>query len=246
MQFNAGNSTHSGGGTTARTSLVSNGWKILDGSDLILHLDSQNSSSWIGSGTTWHDLSGFKHDAKLYNGAYYDSGFIVFDGSNDYAEVLNTSYLNNCLGSDFAFDIWVYVYATQIRAFGKIISKGGYFAPGFNGVSLSTSNSVVSASWEYRTSTVSTLLETSLTSNGWNNLVYTRSSGVLSLYKNGQFVSSTNNTYDLRSNYNLRIGSNYQPDNQSKQKIAVLKQYNRSLTPQEISASYAEYSSRFV
>jgi hypothetical protein len=173
---------------------------------------------------------------------------MIFDGSNDYAEVLHNAYLNDCLNSNFTFDIWVFINSPQIRSYGKIISKGGYFAPGFNGISLATNNSVVSAFWQYRTSTgsVSTLLGTSLTSNGWTNLVYTRSNGVLSLYKNGQFVSSVNNTYDLRSNYNLRIGSNYQPDNQSKQKVAVLKQYRTSLTSSEILANYNALSSRFV
>jgi hypothetical protein len=248
MKFNAGNSKSSGSGTTARDALVSNRWTILDGSDLVLHLDSQNSNSYAGSGIVWNDLSGFNNNAKLINGAYYNGQHMIFDGSNDYAEVLHNAYLNDCLNSNFTFDIWVFMNNPQIRPFGKIISKGGYFAPGFNGISLATNNSVVSAFWQYRTSTgsVSTLLGTSLTSNGWTNLVYTRSNGVLSLYKNGQFVSSVNNTYDLRSNYNLRIGSNYQPDNQSKQKVAVLKQYRTSLTSSEILANYNALSSRFV
>jgi hypothetical protein len=248
MQFNAGNSAHSGSGTTARDALVANGWTILDGSDLVLNLDSQNLNSYAGSGTDWYDLSGFNNNAKLINGAYHDGQHIIFDGSNDYAEVLNNVYINNCLNANFTFDIWVFMNAPQIRSFGKIISKGGYFAPGFNGISLATNNNVISAFWQYRTSngSVSTLLETNLTSNGWTNLVYTRSNGLLSLYKNGQFVSSINNTYDLRSNYNLRIGSNYQPDNQAKQKVAVLKQYRTSLTSQEILDSYNAYSNRFV
>jgi hypothetical protein len=144
--------------------------------------------------------------------------------------------------------MWVFMNNPQIRPFGKIISKGGYCAPGFNGISLATNNNVISAFWQYRTSngSVPTLLGTNLTSNGWTNLVYTRSNGVLSLYKNGQFVSSVNNAYDLRSNYNFRIASNYQPDNQSKQKIAILKQYRASLTSEEILANYNALSSRFV
>lgn len=248
MQFNAGNSKHSGSGTTARDALVANRWTILDGSDLVLHLDSQNSNSYAGSGVAWYDLSGFNNNAKLINGAYHNGQHIIFDGSDDYAEVLNNSYLNDSLNSDFTFDIWVFMNAPQLRTYGKIISKGGYFSPGFNGVSLSTSNNAISAFWQYKTAsgTVMTLLGTTLTSNGWSNLVYTRSNGLLSLYKNGQLVNSVNNTQDLRSNYNLRIGSNYQPDNQSKQKVAVLKQYRKSLTSSEILASYNASSSRFV
>jgi hypothetical protein len=211
----------------------------------------------------WNDLnpmtlnSSYKNHALQANSDYQPfymkdgiNGLpaLLFDGSNDYAEILHSAYLNDCLNSNFTFDMWVFMNNPQIRPFGKIISKGGYFAPGFNGLSLSTDNNVISAYWQYRTSTgsVSTLLGTNLTSNGWTNLVYTRSNGVLSLYKNGQFVSSVNNAYDLRSNYNFRIASNYQPDNQSKQKIAILKQYRASLTSEEILANYNALSSRFV
>lgn len=249
MQFNAGDSKHSGSGTTARDALVANKWTILDGSDLVLHLDSQNLNSYAGSGTMWYDLSGLGNNARLINGPSYDGQYIIFDGNNDYAEVLHNKYINDCLNSDFTFDIWVFINAPQIRPFGKIVSKGGFFSPGFNGVTLATNNNnVISAFWQYNTASGATitLLGTNLTSNGWSNLVYTRSSGLLSLYKNGQLINSVNNTRDLRSNYNLRIGSNYQPDNQSKQKIAILKQYRKSLTSSEILASYNASLSRFV
>jgi hypothetical protein len=203
----------------------------------------------------WYDLSGFNNNAKLINGAYHDGQHMIFDGSNDYAEVLHNAYINDCLNSNFTFDIWVFMNVPQIRPFGKIISKGGYFSPGFNGVSLATSGNTVSGNlittmsvfWQYRAGNTNTnLLLTNIATDAWTNLVYTRSNGVLSLYKNGQFISSVNNTYDLRSNYNLRIGSNYQSDNQSKQKIAILKQYRASLTSEEILANYNALSSRFV
>jgi hypothetical protein len=246
MQFNAGNSRHSGNGTAARNALVANGWTILDGSDLVLSLDSQNSSSYAGSGIFWNDLSGFNNKAKLINGAYHDGQHMIFDGINDYAEVLNNPYINDCLNSDFTFDIWVYLYSTQISQYGpKIVSKGGYFSPGLNGISF---NGITTVNLQYKNS-AGTLIgraNTSITPNTWINLVYTRSSGVISVYKNGQFVTSSSDTYDFRSNYNLRIGSNYQPDNQAKQKIAVLKQYRKSLTSSEILASYNALSGRFV
>ena len=59
-------------------------------SGLILHLDSSNSGSYPGSGTTWTDLSGNGRNATLINGTQYsslDGGKIVFDGTNDYDEI---------------------------------------------------------------------------------------------------------------------------------------------------------------
>jgi len=246
MQFNGGNSKTSGGGTTARDSLVAKKWTILDGSDLVLHLDSQNSNSYTGSGIVWNDLSGFNNSAKLINGAYYDGQHMIFDGRDDYAEVLNNAYINDCLNSNFTFDIWVYLYSIQISQYGpKIVSKGGYFYPGLNGIAF---NGTTGVNLQYKNS-AGTLIgrgNISITPNTWVNLVYTRSNGVISVYKNGQFVNSATDLYDFRSNYNLRIGSNYQPDNQAKQKIAVLKQYRKSLTSSEILASYNALSGRFV
>jgi hypothetical protein len=54
---------------------------ITDG--LVLYLDAANTKSYIGSGTTWKDLSRNSNDGTLTNGPTFDSGnsgSIVFDG----------------------------------------------------------------------------------------------------------------------------------------------------------------------
>lgn len=53
---------------------------------LQLWLDAGNTASYSGSGTTWRDISGNGNNATLANGAYYNSGSMVFDGSDDYAD----------------------------------------------------------------------------------------------------------------------------------------------------------------
>ena len=58
---------------------------ITDG--LVLYLDAANTKSYIGSGTTWKDLSGNSNDGTLTNGPTFDSGnsgSIVFDGVDDF------------------------------------------------------------------------------------------------------------------------------------------------------------------
>ncbi len=60
---------------------------------LVLHLDAANSKSYLGSGTTWNDLSGNGNNATLTNGPSFSNsnrGSIVFDGTNDYAELNKT------------------------------------------------------------------------------------------------------------------------------------------------------------
>ena len=57
---------------------------------LILALDAADNNSYSGSGTTWSDLSGNNNTGTLTNGPTFGStngGTIVFDGTNDYAEI---------------------------------------------------------------------------------------------------------------------------------------------------------------
>ena len=71
------------------TNIVTNG--------LVLFLDANNTNSYPGSGTTWADLSGNGYTGTLTNGPTFSSangGSIVFDGTNDYVNLANTSGLN--------------------------------------------------------------------------------------------------------------------------------------------------------
>lgn len=65
---------------------------VTDG--LVLALDAGNVKSYPGSGTTWTDLSGGGNNGTLTNGPTYNSsngGSIVFDGSNDYINSIQSS-----------------------------------------------------------------------------------------------------------------------------------------------------------
>jgi len=62
---------------------------ITDG--LVLSLDAGNPVSYPGTGTTWADMGGLNKNATLVNGVTYstnDSGSLIYDGSNDYADVV--------------------------------------------------------------------------------------------------------------------------------------------------------------
>ena len=69
---------------------------------LVLALDAGNSSSYPGTGTSWTDLSGNGNTGTLTNGPTYggsgSSGYIDFDGTNDYVDIANSSSLNPTTG----------------------------------------------------------------------------------------------------------------------------------------------------
>jgi prepilin-type N-terminal cleavage/methylation domain-containing protein len=70
---------------------------LISGPCPVLNLESRNTSSYPGSGTTWRDISGNDNDGVLTNGATYDtsSGGISFDGTDDYILVNNSASLSS-------------------------------------------------------------------------------------------------------------------------------------------------------
>ena len=78
-------------------------------SNLILHLDAGNTSSYPGTGTTWTDLSGNGYNGTLTNGPTYDSnnqGSIVTDGSNDFILIGTVAGTGTSTQSQ-TYEIWV-------------------------------------------------------------------------------------------------------------------------------------------
>jgi hypothetical protein len=95
--------------------------------NLVLHLDASNTSSYGGSGTTWSDISGNNNDLTLTNGPTFttrDGGAIVFDGANDYAvSALNQAFFQFGTG-DYSYGAWVKVDAQGTTGFESVLSSG--------------------------------------------------------------------------------------------------------------------------
>lgn len=84
-----------------------NGPKIVtDG--LLMYVDAGNPKSYVGSGTTWTDLSGNNYNGTLTNGPTFNSnniGSFSFDGTNDYV-LLTPNFFNHGGGTPFSVSIW--------------------------------------------------------------------------------------------------------------------------------------------
>jgi hypothetical protein len=213
-----------------KTEIVTNG--------LVVNLDSTTQTPGYAVGNTWYDSSGNNNHAKLYNGVTYDGRFFVFDGVDEYAEITNSSTINNCLNSDFTFDSWVYCQS-QVWVYPKIFSKGAYNggAKSINGSMRDANNNIIC--WQHYDSSgvFKTLHATSFTINSWQNITYTRSSGIFKFYLNGVLKSTVSNNDDLRNNYNVRISSNFSSEC-CRQKVMSFRQYNRGLIASEVLQNY--------
>jgi hypothetical protein len=65
---------------------------VTDG--LVLYLDAANQYSYVSGSTSWNDISRGGNNGTLVNGPTYSSangGSIVFDGTNDYSDINNSS-----------------------------------------------------------------------------------------------------------------------------------------------------------
>ena len=61
--------------------------------NLLFELDARNNSSWSGSGTTWYDTTSNSYDFTLVNGPTGTTDAIDFDGTNDYAEIADGTWI---------------------------------------------------------------------------------------------------------------------------------------------------------
>jgi len=100
-------------------------------SGLQLYLDAGRYDSYIGSGTTWSDLSSNGNNGTLVNGTGYNSsgvGSMVFDGTNDYISFNNISPVSNLT---FTISSVVTVDTDTVQ-YMRLVSKGHYgFTPGY-------------------------------------------------------------------------------------------------------------------
>ena len=99
-------------------------------SDLFMHLDASNASSYPGSGTTWTDLTVNGNDATI-NGATYsatDGGIFDLDGSNDTISIPHVSSLSLSTTQQRTVQVWVKFDALpgsgqQVPVIGKLSSS---------------------------------------------------------------------------------------------------------------------------
>ena len=100
---------------------------VTDG--LVLCLDAASKRSYPGTGTVWTDLAG-GNNGTLTNGPTFDAGSggsVVFDGSDDYADLGNDSSLK--IAGNVTVDFWIKLDSTQSAnnyIFGSGASNAGY------------------------------------------------------------------------------------------------------------------------
>lgn len=221
---------------------------------LVLYLDAANIKSYPGSGTTWKDLSGNGYNSNLINGPSFESNFISFDGINDYGSFPTEYSFTTGNGTDYSFEIWFKMRTLPTLQYGPNGHIWGgengndvviYLNPALGGISKGV---MVYDDTRYNASmtttggfSANTWSQWVITGNGTNNTVTHYINGELDRGPTGvlpttQYVRPWSGT---RIAYDVRWGTYSTLD------LSAIRQYNRELTPIEVSQNYNGLKSRF-
>jgi hypothetical protein len=212
---------------------------------LVLELDAGQRASYPGTGNTWYDLSGNSLNGTLTNGPTFSgigaTSSIVFDRSNDYVLVGDSSLLNTFSG----MTLEVIVRYTTTNS--QIFAQKWNYTLGNDGYTLEILNSAIVAACY---SAGNSYLSVSISGYPINNtyhMIFTLSGSTQTLYINGVSVatnsggsvpniSGTNFTIGNRSNLTgTYFGGN----------VYLTKFYNRGLSAYEVKQNFDFYRTRY-
>lgn len=227
---------------------------------LVLSLDAGNRKSYLGSGTTWTDLSGRGNTGTLTNGPTYNSsngGSLTFDGTDDYISLPNAG-IRNLLSTDCTISL-ICSYSTKVGLiFPTLIgsmSFGGNWA-GWRLVFTASNRTLAFSNASGINGGNQSTLDFNYTfpdnANQFTHVSCTwiASTKAKNTYINGVLTNSTaSSTYGFGENTTegVRIASlsNGQGDNFFSGRVANTILYNRALTAAEIQQNFNALRGRF-
>ena len=221
---------------------------VTDG--LILCLDAASRKSYPGSGTTWFDRSGNGNNGTLVNGVGYNSGnggSLVFDGTNDYVDLLLTANLQ--FGTrDFAIEYYINSN-TQASSFPSLFTNYNGWGAGAVFVGVSHQNYLNKYSFWINGQGSGARTESNISYNKWEHLVVMRDNGICKIYLNGTqdgtTIDATGIVLNGLNSSIIRVGSTQEATVLYNGKIAKMSIYNRALSPNEVKQNFNATRGRY-
>ena len=210
---------------------------------LVLDLDAGKRDSYIGTGTVWNDISGFRNNSTLTNGPTFNNdktGSIVFDGVDDYVLVPNIP-----IGTKtFTIDTWFKMNGNQTTN-ASIFSVNATASVNNLQISFISSNQLL---FFYSGASASINLNTTFSNNTWYNVIITKdTNNDMRTYVNG----SQTNTVNYNANYSfteqIRVGINRASDAYFKGNLSISRLYtNKFLSDTEVLQNYNATKGRYL
>ena len=215
---------------------VNNLSTVIPTNGLIVYLDSANSASYIGTGTTWYDLSGNNNNASLQNGASWVSNnlrsYMWFDGSNDF---LNFTYNDSSFTDSITIIGWLSLNVGS-EGFFDIGSPNNYYPYAGDGqLYISTAATFNNRQLNYYVNPFNkyTNHQVALSSGpGTNNY---------KIYQNDTLAGSW-----TRTSFSVSNSKSFSSDRKFFGKLFNVLIYNRVLSQAEITAVYNSFKARYI
>ena len=210
----------------------------------ITYLNGYTIHTFTTSGTftpyTWNDVSGNNNSGSLVNGvgfnSYQNSGYLTFDGTDDYVFVNSTSDLSPSTG-DFTYSSWINPNSYSTYAGFLVVEATNGLWIGKLGSNIVLRGYNVADYLQY--STLPTL-------NQWTNVVITRSGTLVTLYYNNSAVATaTTNTSFAQGNIYIGNDGAASSANLNGKIANTLFYKSKALSQSEVTQNYNAQKNRF-
>jgi hypothetical protein len=214
---------------------------------LVLNLDAGSRASYVGTGTTWYDLSGNNLNGTLVNGPTFAgtgiSSSLVFDRTNDHILVADNSLLNTF--SAMTLEVIVKYTTTNDQIFAQ---KANYSLGGGYTIEIYSSG-IAAFCFGPSGSSYLNVAVSSYPANNIYHMLFTLSGNTQTLYINGVSVATNSGgSLPSLSGTVFKIGdrtgtfatSAYLGGN-----VYLTKFYNRALTAAEVLQNFNFYRIRY-
>ena len=230
--------------------MYANGPKIVtDG--LVLCLDAGNRKSYVGSGTSWVDISRNGNNGTLINGPTFNSdniGSIVFDGTNDYVAIPSSSLVS---GSQMTFDVWNFGISAQDSS---VVYFTNASAHRLLNIHLPYSSNIIffdAGNGSGNAGSFDRIFKTATNAEyqGWHYWAFTKNSvaGTMRIYRNGQlWHSGTSLTAPIgAASVSGNLGGAVDLGVYHIGRIGSAKLYSRELSASEVLQNYNATKGRY-
>jgi hypothetical protein len=224
---------------------------------IVLELDPADIDSYLGTGTSWLDLTDNDVDGTLTNGVIFNSSSpqnFSFDGVDDFVELGNPAALD--IVNEITHNLWIYIDSNYANGFNGVLTKAN---SGSAGGSLShtliyidSSDHFVARYGRSNGSVGQMVLDTNLTLNTWINYTVTYDGQNIRLYKNGGEIDSaaqTGTIYNTNQDTGVKLGRDgrfsFDSGRQFHGDIGYFSVYDRALTAQEVELNFEAIRTRF-
>jgi hypothetical protein len=223
---------------------------------LVLNLDAGNSSSYMGTGTAWTDLSGRGNNGTLVNSVTYNSanqGYLVFNGNGSYAGSGGYNpYVSLPQSTDFDFSsgdftVEMWAYTTTANAHPEYITLN-VNSLSYAAFRMEYWNGNVNLLHSYDGISHASGGSFPINLNTWQHIVVSRISGSVTVYVNGVLKINYSLPGSLIAQQNSRIGDFYGSNGyySFSGNIALVKIFKgKGLTSTETANHFSLTKSRF-